>query len=90
MPFLTTFEQKALEQGIEQGIEQGLEQGLAQGIAQGLRQGIINALRQTLEVRFGDVPESWLEGIEQTKTLEEVAAIHRHALTADSINELLA
>ena len=77
MPFLTTFEQKALEQGIEQGIEQGL------------RQGIINALRQTLEVRFGDVPESLLEGIEQTKTLEEVAAIHRQALTADSINELL-
>ena len=81
MPFLTTFEQKALEQGIEQGIEQGLERGL--------RQGIINALRQTLEVRFGEVPESWLEGIEQTKTLEELAAIHRHALTADSINDLL-
>ena len=69
MPFLTTFEQKALEQG--------------------LRQGVINALRQTLEVRFGDVPASLLERIEQTKTLEEVAAIHRQALTADSINELL-
>ena len=77
MPFLTTFEQKALEQGIEQGIEQGL------------RQGIISALRQTLEVRFGDVPASLLERIEQTKTLEEVAAIHRQALTADSIDDLL-
>ena len=72
MPYLTTFEQKALEKGIEKGI----------------RQGIMNALRQTLTVRFGDVPESLLESIEQSKSLDELQSLHKLALTVASLDEL--
>ena len=72
MPYLTTFEQKALEQGIEKGI----------------RQGIVDALRQTLTVRFGDVPESLLESIQQIKSIEELQTLHKLALTVASLDEL--
>ena len=96
MPYLTTFEQKAMEKGIEKGIEKGLEQGIVQGIEQGIekgielgiRQGIVDALRQTLTVRFGEVPESLLESIQQTKSVEELQRLHKLALTIASVDEL--
>ena len=84
MPYLTTFEQKAMEKGIEQGIEKGMEKGIELGI----RQGIVDALRQTLTVRFGDVPESLLESIQQTKSVEELQTLHKLALTVASLDEL--
>ena len=80
MPYLTTFEQKALDKGIEQGMEKGIELGI--------RQGIVDALRQTLAVRFGDVPESLLESIQQTKSVEELQTLHKLALTVTSLDEL--
>ena len=86
MVFLADFEQKALEKGIEQGIEKGIEKGIEQGI----RKGIIKSLRDVLEVRFGEVPESLLDGIEQTKSVEELEALHRRALTATSIEQVFA
>ncbi len=48
----------------------------------------MNALRQTLAVRFGNVPESLLESIEQSKSLDELQALHKLALTVASLDEL--
>ena len=76
MVYLADFEQKALEKGIEQGIEQGI------------RKGVIKSLREVLQVRFGEVPESLLDGIEQTKSVEELEALHKRALTATSIDQV--
>ncbi|MHB8863092.1 MAG: hypothetical protein ACYC6N_11850 [Pirellulaceae bacterium] len=76
MPYLTTFEQNALEKGMEKGIEMGI------------RQGIMDALRQTLMVRFGDVPESLLESIQQSKSVEQLQTLHKLALTIASLDEL--
>ena len=83
MPYLTTFEQKAMEKGSRRDRE-----GMEQGIELGIRQGIVDALRQTLTVRFGDVPESVLESIQQTKSVEELQTLHKLALTVASLDEL--
>ena len=73
---------------MEKGIEKGIEKGMEQGIELGIRQGIVDALRQTLAVRFGDVPESVLESIQQTKSVDELQTLHKLALTVASLDEL--
>ena len=86
MPYLTTFEQKAMEiEGIEKEKDRARDR---EGIELGIRQGIVDALRQTLTVRFGDVPESLLESIQQTKSVEELQTLHKLALTVASLDEL--
>jgi hypothetical protein len=86
MVYLADFEQKALEKGIEQGIEKGIEQGIEKGI----REGVVSSLREVLEIRFGEVPESLLDGIEQTKSVDELKALLKRALTATSIDQVFA
>ena len=45
-------------------------------------------LRQTLEVRFGELPESLLQKIEQCQDVAALRAFHQQALTAQSVDEL--
>ena len=75
-PILADFEKKSFEKGIEQGIEQGI------------RKGVINSLRDVFEVRFGEVPESLLDSIEQFKSVDELKTLHKRALTARSIEQV--
>ena len=75
-PILADFEKKSFEKGIEQGIEQGI------------RKGVINSLRDVFEVRFGEVPESLFDSIEQYKSVDEVKTLHKRALTATSIEQV--
>ena len=53
MPYVTSIERLAREEGIEQGIEKGIEQGLEQGLEQGVVLGQIQLLTQLLGA---DVP----------------------------------
>nr|WP_227498604.1 DUF4351 domain-containing protein [Synechococcus sp. PCC 7336] len=63
MPYLSTIERMARQEGLAQGIEQGLEQGLERGIEQGLERGIERGRKQgeralilrQLARRFGEI-----------------------------------
>ena len=63
--YMTSMERNALQRGIEQGMQQGIEQGRQAGQQEGVLQGVRDLLRQTLEVRFGGLPEVLLHKIEQ-------------------------
>ena len=72
----------------EEWKQQGLKQGIEQGIEQGIRKGVINSLRDVFEVRFGEVPESLFDSIEQCKSVDEVKTLYKRALTATSIEQV--
>ncbi|MHB9078903.1 MAG: hypothetical protein ACYC3X_15605 [Pirellulaceae bacterium] len=52
------------------------------------RQCAVDLLRQTLEVRFGEVPASLLEKIQQCQGVDVLRAIHKQVLTVGSLDEL--
>ena len=52
MPFVTSFERLAREEGREEGLEEGLEKGREEGVTR--------LLRRQLQRRFGDLP-GWVE-----------------------------
>ena len=57
MPYVTSVERLAREEGIEQGIEQGIEKGIEQGIEQGIEKGVVLGQIQLLAQLLGaDVP----------------------------------
>lgn len=66
MPYLTTPERYALKRGIEQGIQQGLQAGMRR------------AILRVLQARFGSVPptlEERLEQIQSEETLQELCGM---------------
>jgi hypothetical protein len=68
MPYVTSFERLAKQEGIEQGLR--------------------NLLFQTLEIRFGQVPEELRASINTCSNPERLSDVHRQALLANSIDEL--
>ena len=72
MPYVTSVERLARQEGIQKGI----------------LQGAVDLLRQSLEVRFGEVPASLLEKIQQCQDVDVLRAIHKQVLTVGSLDEL--
>ncbi len=68
MPYITSFERRAIEQGLTQGLTQGLSQGLSQGQIEGLR----DTIQAVLEVRFGRIDPQTLE---ELKAITDIAAL---------------
>jgi len=80
MPYLTSMEQLAREEGVEKGIEQGI----AQGIAQGVRDSII----RTLKVRFGQVPAHIADWLGQCEDVAVLQRFHQQSLEANTVEDL--
>ena len=76
MPYMTSMERLAREEGIEKGIEEGA-----------LREAR-DLIRQTIEVRFGHVPEPIGKWLDQCDDIESLRTFHQHALKANSVTDL--
>jgi len=76
MPYMTSMEQLAREEGRDEGRDEG-----ALGEARDL-------IRQTIEVRFGQVPEPISKWLDQCTALEALRTFHRAALEGDSLEDL--
>ena len=76
MPYVTSVERLAREQGIEQGIEQGREQGLLEGV------------EAVLQTRFGARSESILPAIRQLSNVEILGRVLRRAQTVEHPEDL--
>jgi len=72
MPYVTSVERIAREEGIEQGI------------AQGVRETLI----ETLRIRFGDVPQWLVEKIRQCSDVQTLRRLHQQALKVESLTDL--
>ena len=84
MPYITSTERLAREEGIHLGIEQGIEQGKNKG-------QIINAqayILKVLEIRFNTVPEILRQQILFCGDLNKLDELLQNALLAASLSEL--
>ncbi|MDB9313886.1 hypothetical protein PN462_12305 [Spirulina sp. CS-785/01] len=72
MPYVTSIERSARQEGIEQGIEQGI-----------LRKSREDIL-EVLEVRFKVVPEGLRDTLNQIEQKSILTTLHRQAITVDS------
>ena len=104
MPYITSTERLAREEGIHLGIEQGIVQGIVQGVEQGVELGIkqgveqgknkgqiINAqayILKVLEIRFNTVPEILRQQILFCGDLNKLDELLQNALIAASLSEL--
>ncbi len=80
MPYVTSIERRAHQEGRQEGHQEGRQEGMLQGVR--------DLLQQTLQVRFGTAPESLLRKVEQCQDVAALLALHKQALTVPSIDEL--
>ncbi len=73
MPYITSIE--------EIGIEKGLKQGVEQGALQTLRKSVLQVLR----LRFGEVPPSLVETINQIDDPARLEKLHERAVLANAL-----
>jgi hypothetical protein len=80
MPYVTSIEQLAKQEGVEEGREQGLEQGLVEGLHSGIE--------SVLEVRFGPTAADLMPEIQAVHTPNRLRMILQAAKTSPSPDEL--
>ena len=91
MPYISSTERIAREEGMLQGIQQGIQKGINEGIEQGRTRGQLEkaqeAVLEVLEIRFTDVPFTVKEEIICCSDLNRLNKAHRHALLIASVDE---
>ena len=81
MPFVTSIERFAREEGLVKGREEGLSEGISRGQILALKESI----RDSLEARFGVAPQEILERMERMSDLKSLRLWHRRAVTIESL-----
>jgi flagellar biosynthesis/type III secretory pathway protein FliH len=91
MRYVTSFEQRGIQQGLEQGLQQGLEQGLQQGLEQGLQQGALQqaqeAVVKILQTRFTKVPQRLIKQIQLLQKRDQLSQLLEAAILVNSLKE---
>ncbi|WP_017306546.1 hypothetical protein [Spirulina subsalsa] len=78
MPYITSIERFAREEGLQQGIEQGLQQGVLQKGRE--------AILEVLEVRFSSVSETLVELLNQVQEKAILSSLLRQSITVESLD----
>ncbi len=86
MPYITSVERLAREEGIEQGIERGI----VQGIEQGKRAGLLLGLESLLRLKFGQAGHVAFEEVQQIEDVAVLETLVRHVPTATGLDEVRA
>lgn len=83
MPYVSSVERLASEEGFQKGIQQGLQQGMQQGVHQGQARVLIRLLVR----RFGE-PPAWVGQRMDSGSEAELDAWIDAVMTADSIEQV--
>jgi len=78
-PYVTSVERIAIRRGREQGMQQGVQQGM--------QQALYEALSDTLDIRFGPIPENLETRLKDISDIERLKALHHEALLAESLDD---
>ena len=81
MPYITSVERLARQEGISQGISQGM----AEGIIQQRREDVL----EVLEVRFQEVPTEVIQKINQIEDPSLLKSLLRQAIALGSLEQFL-
>ena len=82
MPYITSVERLAMEEGIERGIERGIEQGK--------RPGLLMGLELALEVKFGEAGRRVYTDMEQIQDVAVLESVARQLRTSSTLDEVTA
>ena len=85
MPYITSVERLARQEGLQQGISQGISQGIAEGIIQKGREVILDVL----EVRFQEVPTEVIQKINEIEDPALLKTLLREAIALGSVEQFL-
>ena len=81
------------EQGIAEGKEQGIAEGKEQGIAEGKEQGILensrDSILQVLKIRFGSVPNSVRQYLNEKFDKVVLQSLFESAMVASSLEDFI-
>lgn len=87
MPYVTSMERLAKEEGREEGRQEGRQEGVEEGIAQGLRLGLLQGLKAALERGFGPAGLALMPRIESLKNVEKLQRLTDAIPHATSLNQ---
>jgi len=86
MPYISSVERMAIQEGLEQGRQQGLQQGLQEGRQEGRQEGMLLSLLHLLQYRFGPASEELHARLQQCSA-EQLTRLLDVALTTNSTAE---
>ncbi len=86
MPYISSFERLAIQEGREQGLQQGLQQGIQQGKRQGSLEGSREMLLEALATRFGAMPEEVTQAINAIEIQETLRSLLRQVISSADLN----
>lgn len=81
--------QEGHQVGLQEGRQVGLQEGRQVGLQEGRREGELQALRmsvkETLQIRFGELHPTLIQGIEQINEVTLLRQLHRQAVITPSL-----
>ena len=85
MPFVTSIERFAREEGLSEGILRGRQEGREQGREEGQMLALKESIRDLLEARFGVAPQEILVQLDEVSDLTALRLWNRRAATIQSL-----
>ncbi len=85
MPYVTSIERLAREEGLQEGIEKGIEKGRQEGVAEGLQIAIL----KLLELKFKKVPAKHIRKLHSVCEIGRLSALLQAANDAGTLDEVL-
>lgn len=87
MPYVTSTERFAREEGLEEGLQRGLERGLEQGVLKGELKALQENVIETLLIRFGPITPNIRRQILKVTQPVRLKKIHRLAVQCGGLAE---
>jgi hypothetical protein len=84
MPYVTSIERLAREEGVKEGIEQGIERG----IEKGARDELLATIQTTLEDKFGAAGSHMMTKIQSIEDMPRLRALNREIVKTDSLQTI--
>ncbi|QXE23634.1 hypothetical protein B6N60_02324 [Richelia sinica FACHB-800] len=87
MRYVTSIERLAKQEGIEEGLQEGRQLGLELGIQEGILQMGRDNLIEVMETRFGELPTSIVNAVNQINDSSVLKTLLKRAISIPSISE---
>ncbi len=93
MPYVTSVERLAREEGLQEGLQKGLRRGLRKGLRKGLHRGVAEGLQiailELLELKFKKVAAKHARKVRSVREVERLQAVLRAVSEASTLDEAL-